>query len=208
MRRGWLSSRALALILTAFAISEIGILALRAGDISQYTRYIGLAKADRSTNANVQTYAQRTLQLYIGYRVWRKHPVFGAGWISIREPSVFGPELPAAHREFPDQPPLAFPSREHPWGIDNAYVQVLAELGIVGAALFLGLLAAVLQQGVRTLLDPSPGRSQVALLGTLWALVAAGLWIGAGLNVSPFTDSLLLGIGLIAVAFSGAELHA
>jgi O-antigen ligase len=204
IRRGWLSRRSLALLLVSVAVCGGGIFALRAGDISQYTRYIGLAKADHGTNANVQTYAQRSLQFYIGYRVWRDHPVFGAGWISIREPSVYGPQLPAAHREFPDQPPLAFPSPQHPWGIDNAYAQVLAELGLVGAVLFGALLIAVLERGLRASLRRPSDRAWIALLGTTWALIAAGLWIGQDLNVSPVTDTLWLGIGLIAVA--GAKL--
>jgi O-antigen ligase len=187
-------------VLVAVIVCGGGILTLRAGDITQYTRYIGISKGAHSDNSNVQTYAQRSLQLYIGYRVWRDHPVLGAGWVSIREPSVYGPQLPAAHREFPDQTPLAFPSRAHPWGIDNAYVQVLAELGVIGAALFVALLIAALERGLRLTFRSPPAPASVALLGTTWILIAAGVWIGQGLTISPYTDVAWLGIGFLAVA--------
>ena len=64
-----------------------------------------------------------TLLTYIGYRIWRDHPVVGAGWQASTDPDVVDPQLPAARKKFPDVAPLAFPTREHEWGVQNAYIQ-------------------------------------------------------------------------------------
>ncbi len=50
--------------------------------------------------------------VYIGWRIFLDHPVAGAGWqASSTEAHVYGDYLADAKREFPDAPPLAFPSR-------------------------------------------------------------------------------------------------
>ena len=90
-------------------VCGLGVLGLRHGDLTQYARYIGLAKADESTNRDAQTFAQRELMYYLGIRVWRDRPILGAGWQSIREQQVYAPFLPDAHRRFSDQPEQAFP---------------------------------------------------------------------------------------------------
>lgn len=200
VRRSRATPRVLAIVLATALVAELGVVVMRGGDIQQFARYIGIEAKDHATNANVQTYAQRSLQLYIGYRVWRDHPILGSGWQSVTEPAVFEPQLPAAHARFPDQPPLAFPSRAHPWGIDNAYVETLAELGLVGIVLLAAILAAGLIAGVRTALRAPPFAAGVATLGTAWLLVAAGVWIGQGLVIAPFTDTVWLGLGLVILA--------
>ncbi len=47
--------------------------------------------------------------------------------------------LAAARRRF-NQPAEAFPSPAHRWGVQNAYVQSLADLGILGLVAFLAAL--------------------------------------------------------------------
>ena len=113
-------------------------------------------KAEQSTNANVQTYAQRTLMYYVGLRIWEAHPLFGAGWQSVREQHVYSPFLAAAHRRFPSQSPQSFPSPQNKWGVDNAYIESLAELGLVGTAVFLAFLGISLALGLRGALRAPP----------------------------------------------------
>ena len=87
---------------------------------------------------------------YIGLRVWLDQPGARRGWQSIREQQVYAPFLDDAHRRYPDQPEQAFPYAADPMrrtAIDNAYIQTLAELGLVGLGLFLALLAAGLVLG-------------------------------------------------------------
>ncbi len=196
-------------VLTLAAVSvacALGLLALRGGDITQFARYLGVLKANRATTANVQSYAQRTLMYYIGLRVFEAHPLFGSGWQSIREQQVYTPFLAAAHRRFPTQPARAFPSPAHAWGVDNAYLQSLAELGLLGTALFLSVLAAGLRLGVVRALRGPPRHAQMALLGLLWLLAAMGVWSGQGLVAGIGFEAIAwFGIGLIAAGAASAS---
>ena len=85
-----------------------------------------IVKGKEAQTTNIQTYSHHTLLAYIGYRIWRDHPVVGAGWEASTDPDVVDPQLPAARRKFPDVAPLAFPTRAHEWGVQNAYVQAAA----------------------------------------------------------------------------------
>ena len=117
------------------AVIAGGILIMRGGDVDQFIRFLGIRRESVSAEENVQTYVQRTMLAYIGWRIFLDHPVAGAGWqASVKEEQVYGDYLDDAKREFPDTPPLAFPSPEHPYGIQNAYVQALADLGLIGFA--------------------------------------------------------------------------
>ncbi|HEX4520312.1 MAG TPA: O-antigen ligase family protein [Gaiellaceae bacterium] len=189
------TARQAAVVIGVTLACAVGMLTIRSGDISQFTSTIDKkAKAE-----NVNTYSQRTLMLYIGLRIWEAHPLFGSGWESIREPRVYSPFLAAAHRRFPNQPEEAFPSAEHRWGVDNAYVQSLAELGIVGTAVLLAFLATGVGMGIRGALRAPPESAELALMGLLWLLVTIGIWAGQGLVAGTgFAALPFFGLGLIA----------
>src|SRR5205814_766767 len=70
--------------------------------------------------------------------------VGGAGWQASNEPATVDPVLPVAHAKFRNLPPLAFPTREHEWGVQNAYVQTAADLGVVGVVLWFAPFAIAL----------------------------------------------------------------
>lgn len=188
------TGRQYAIVIGVTVVCAAGMLAIRSGDISQFTNTIDKkAKAE-----NVNTYSQRTLMLYIGLRIWEAHPFFGTGWQSIREPHVYTPFLAAAHRRFPNQPEEAFPSPEHRWGVDNAYVQSLAELGLVGTAVFLAFLATGVAMGIRGSLRAPPEGALLAFTGLLWLLVTIGIWGGQGLVAGTgFAALPFFGLGLI-----------
>src|SRR5439155_12448859 len=130
-RRRGLVVRDVAVTGAVVGVVAAGVLVLRAGDFENFLRFLHL-KGRETQTANIQTYSHHTLLAYIGYRIWRDHRVIGAGWQASSDPDVVDPQLPAAHREFPDVAPLAFPTREHEWGVQNAYVQAAADLGLIG----------------------------------------------------------------------------
>lgn len=204
--RSLLTRRTAAVLASLTIVCALGLAALRGGDIAQFGRFSGILPANTATKTQVQTYAQRTLMYYIALRVFEAHPLLGAGWQSTREQQVYSPFLAAAHREFPGQPAQAFPAPSHTWAIDDAYLQVLAELGLVGAAFFLALLGTGVATGVRRSVHAAPAGLMGAALGLMWLLGTMGDWAGQGLDVGIGLTALpWLGIGLIAAAGTDAE---
>src|SRR5213076_541092 len=139
-RRRRLMVRDFAVSGAVVAVVAGGVLVLRAGDFEHFLRFLHL-KGRETQTSNIETYSHHTLLAYIGYRIWRDHPVAGAGWQASTEPGTVDPVLPAAHARFPDVTPLAFPTRAHEWGVQNAYIQAAADLGVVGAVLWLAAFA-------------------------------------------------------------------
>ncbi len=189
-KRHLLGRRTLAVAVAAVALASLGVVGLRAGDFGQFFRFLGVQRAQSSTTTNIQTYSQRTLLAYIGARIWLHHPIVGVGWEGSSEVSAFGPELPAAHSRFPHVSALAFPSTQHPYGVQILYVQVLADLGVVGFVLLVALFAAALAVAVRTALRGPPRAAFVATLGLFWLVLALGLWTAVGLVAGLPLDAL------------------
>ena len=192
-RRRSLAIRDVAVSGAVVGVVAAGVLVLRAGDFENFLRFLHL-KGKETQTANIQTYSHHTLLAYIGYRIWRDHPVIGAGWQASSDPDVVDPQLPAAHREFPDVAPLAFPTREHEWGVQNAYVQAAADLGLIGLVLWLAPFALALVLALRA--NAPPGGVAVFTI-----LAAMGIWGGQGLVAGiPLDAATWLGLGLGATA--------
>ena len=199
--RRLLAGRWIAAALAAVIVVCAGVAVLRARDMSQFLRFVGLEHTTASTRRNVQTYSQRTVLAYVGIKVWLEHPVAGAGWEATTEPATVDPVLPAARRRFPDVAARAFPTASHEYGVQLVYVQTLADLGIVGLALLGGFLVTPLVLGFRTALRAPPQAAAGAALGVFWLLLVCGLFLGVGLIAGIPTDALLwLGIGSVATA--------
>jgi len=196
------SWRRVAAILAIAAVAGGGVVLLRGGDIASFLHFLGVGKQEQT--GNVETYTQRTVLVYIGWRIFLDHPAVGAGWDGSAEQWAYGPHLADAHREFPGAPDLSFPSPEHPWGVQNAYVQALSDLGVVGTILFLGLLALCLVVTGRLALRGPPEEALVPLLAAAWLLVTMGVLSATGFVAGIPTDGLLwLAIGLTATAAVG-----
>jgi hypothetical protein len=192
------SLRSVAAILAIAAVAGGGVVLLRGGDIASFLHFLGVGKKEQT--AGVETYTQRTLLVYIGWRIFLDHPGVGVGWDGSSERWAYGPYLADAHRKFPDAPPLAFPSPAHSWGVQNAYVQALSDLGIVGTLVFLGFLATCLVVPGRALRAP-PAQALVPLLSVCWLLVAMGVLSASGFVAGIPTDALTwLAVGLAATA--------
>lgn len=192
-RRRRLELRDLTVTGGVVALVAGGVLVLRAGDFEHFLRFLHL-KGKETQNANIETYSQHTLLAYIGYRIWRAHLVAGAGWQASTEPATVDPQLPAAHRKFPNVSPLAFPTREHEWGVQDAYVQAAADLGAIGLVLWLLPFALALLVALRANAPPCG-------VATFTILAAMGVWVGQGLVAGIPLDAVMwLGFGLAATA--------
>jgi O-Antigen ligase len=193
-RRHALGVRDAVLSLALVGIVSLGVLALRAGDYDQFFRFLHIKGKEHAQPANVQTYAHHTLLAYIGYRIWRAHPVVGSGWQGSTDASVVDPQLPAARRKFPDVAPLAFPTPAHEWGVQDAYVQAAADLGAIGFVLWLLPFATALVLAFRA-------SGPLGAVASFVVVAAAGLWAGQGLVAGLPLDAVTwLGFGLAATA--------
>jgi hypothetical protein len=185
--RAALALAAVVLLVTA------GTAVMRASTIERFAEFIGLR--ERVADTGVESYAHRTLLAYIGGRIWLDRPVTGVGWQASSEEWAYGPFLADARARFPSEPDQAFPSPEHPWGIQMLYLQAAADLGIAGIALLLGLAAAGVTAGIRGLRS-----SPAALVGLGWLCVVAGVWSGIGLVAGlPLGALTWIAFGLVNV---------
>jgi O-antigen ligase len=186
-------------LVAVVAVVGGGIFALREADMRAFLRFLGVEPARDTDTFAGESYVQRYLLAYIGGRIFLDHPVLGAGWQATSEEETYGPYVPDARRRFPEADPLAFPSPEHPWGVQNAYIQAAAELGIVGFAVFLGLLVAGLAVAWRAAARAPPDAALPTAVPILWLLVAMGVWLGLGLVAGiPLVGLTWLALGLAA----------
>ena len=134
---------------------------------------------------------------YIGVRIWWDHPILGVGF--ERSANRYQPYLADAIKRYPGQPAQAYPSPEHPWGVQNFWVQALADTGIVGLALLLSVFGIGLSFAWRA--GPEAFLSATAV-GVI--VVAAGTWNAIGIVAGvPLEAVTWLGLGLAAVARRG-----
>src|SRR5262249_40830657 len=182
----------------------LGVLGLRNGDAGPAIRAVGIGSKPKASY-DAASYVHRSLLAYIGVRMFADHPVVGVGWQGSEELENYRPYLAAAHRRFPDEPPRAFPSPAHAWGVQNAYLQTLTDLGVVGFAALVALFATAVTMGVRAARRARP-LTLPSLVGLLWLLVAAGVWNGLGLVAGIPLDALTwFAFGLIGAAAAWTE---
>jgi hypothetical protein len=174
------------------------VLALRTYDVTDFIDFFG--SADTASTEKIQSGAQRALLAYIGVRIWQDHSLLGVGF--GRSTYRYEPYLADAHRRFPNQPPQAYPSREHPWGVQNLWVQLLADVGVVGLTLALATFAA----GFALALRAPPDQAFLGVVAAGWILVAVGTWNGVGIVAGiPLQALTWLGLGLAALVATGVE---
>ena len=185
-----IAPRRVAWAAAAIAVVILGTVAIRGNDLQTFARFVGAStEAGQARSTHVQTYSQRTLLVWIGYEMWKDHPLLGVGWQGSSEPANFEPYLPAAHRRFPDVAALAFPADtpSRRYGVQNVWVQALADLGAVGLALWLAIFASAAWLGLRAALR---GASAAPLLGFAGTLLLAWLWTAQGFVAGIPLDAL------------------
>jgi O-antigen ligase len=190
----WLLGRRRALAIAAVvAVVAGGVVAIRTVDTRPLLDALGIERPrDVETDPEV-SWQQRFALAYIGGRIFLEQPVFGAGWQRSEDEEVYGQFVDDARRRFPDLPERALPSAEHPWGVQNAYVQAAADMGVVGLAAFLALFLVPLRAAWRA--------GAAGGVPILWLLVSMGVWIGLGLVAGiPLVGLTWLAVGLAAAA--------
>lgn len=182
-----------AVVAAVLVLVGAGVGVLRGGDISNYLSFLGVQPTPKSAKSHIETGPQRTMLSYIGLRIWEDHPWLGVGF--ERSANRYQPYLAAAKREFPNQPPGAFPSAAHPWGVQDFWIQLLSDTGVVGFALGVATFATALLLALRA----PPRVNWFKLVAAGWILVAAGTWLGEGIVAGiPLEAVTWLGFGLAA----------
>jgi O-antigen ligase len=180
--------RRLLAVAAVLAVTALGVAGMRANQLDSVLHLIGI-ETQHEKSKEVESYAHRAVLVYIGWQIFRDHPVAGAGWEASNDPATYMPYVPAAKRKYPDEPPLAFPAPDRPYGVQNLYVQFLADLGLVGLALLVAVFACAARVALRAR----------AAIGLMLIAVAAGVWIAQGIVAGIPLDALTwLGIGLVA----------
>ena len=137
----------------------LGTLVMRSSDVSQFLKFLGIKPGASQASLGGSSYSQRTVLAYFGLRIAAHRPLFGVGWQESAYEDAYRPYLAAARRRFPDVAPLAFPSPQHRWGVQNLYLQAAADMGLIGVAAVLALLGSGLVVGLRWALGRRrPGR--------------------------------------------------
>jgi O-antigen ligase len=171
-----------------------GAIAIRGTDLEAFAHFLGAKQQQKASQAKVQTYAHRTLLTWIGWQIFKDHPLTGVGWEGSAEPANFESYLPAAHRHFPNESPLAFPSAapDRRYGVQDSWVQALADLGVVGLLLWVGVFASAAWLAIGN-------ASALGIYALMSTLLLAWLWTAQGYVAGIPLDALTwLTFGLAA----------
>ncbi len=193
-----LAVRPVARVAAAAAIVLVGSIAIRGADLDAFVRFLGAAPGKQQAQpTKIQTYAHRTLLVWLGYKIWLDHPVLGVGFEGSAEPDNFEPYIPAAHRRFPDESPNSFPARppRRHYGVQNLWVQALADLGVIGFLLTAAVFAAAAWLAGRAALA---GR-RIGTIALAWTALLVWLFTAQGFIAGIPLDALTwLALGLAA----------
>jgi len=194
-----LDTRRLVVVAASAAIVLVGAVAIRGSDLDAFVRFLGATPGRQASQpAKIQTYTQRSVLVWIGYQIWKNHPLLGVGWEGSAEPASFLPYVPAARRRFPNVSPSTFPSSApgHQYGVQNVWLQALADLGVVGLALWVAVFAAAAWLAGRTAVRVG---AATAFIGLVWTGLLVGLWTAQGYVAGIPLDALTwLAFGLAA----------
>lgn len=201
--RGAATRRAVGLTLAVTAVISVGVLGLRTGDLGAFLRSIGIGEKQADPSGNAASWNERLIDAYIGGRVFLDNPIVGTGWHGELPPDEYVQYIDDARARFPDQPASYFPSSDDSFIPQQTYDQVLYELGIVGALLFLILAFVTVRTAVRVARawprgDPD---EPAAYLPAAWLGALAGGLAGAALfGGIPLAAIFWITIGVTALA--------
>ena len=202
-RRFQLTLRRLLVLAGAVAVVAVGVVALRADPLASFLRFAGIR--DDRPQTGIETYSQRTVLMYIGGRIFVDHAVAGVGWQRSSDADVYMPYVPDAKQKFPEVVAEAFPSPDTPWGIQNAYVQAAADLGVIGLGLLLTTFGAGIVLAARTVRRARLESAGPALVALSALLTLMGIWSALGLVAGiPLDAATWLVLGVSALPAAGA----
>jgi O-antigen ligase len=199
------SPRRLLALLALVAVVAGGVTAIRADSLEEFARFVGFG--DDEPPQGVETYTQRTVLAYIGLRIFQDNPIVGVGWQRSARPEVFEPYLPDARERFPNVDERAFPAEGREWGVQNLYVQILADAGIVGLVLLIMVGVGGLILAWRTAVYATRPWAAGAGLAVVCALLTlAGEWASLGIVAGiPIQAATCLLLGLAAAGAATVE---
>jgi hypothetical protein len=187
-------TRRIALMAVLVLAVAVGTLAIRSRAVADGLKFLGLRHGSGGAAVAVQSYRQRALLAYIGGRIFLAHPVLGVGFEGSTDEYAYGPFVADAMKRF-TQPAYAFPSPQHPWGVQNAYVQSLSDFGFLGLPVFLAALIVPVAIALRR------GVGDRRLAGPALVLVCVGAWNGFGLVTGiPLAALTWLAVGVASAA--------
>jgi hypothetical protein len=194
LRRGELRWAAALLTIAVAGTTTGGTFALRHGDFGFLQSWFG--PPAETPGEYAASWSQRLIFSYIGGRIFLDEPVLGTGWHGLLPPDEFAQYLPDARERFSDQPPHYFPPADGVFVPQQAYDQVLYELGLVGAAVFLVLAAVAAWRAAVTTRRRSVDSAYVP---AGWLASIGGALAGAALlGGSPLTALFWLALGVVA----------
>jgi O-antigen ligase len=199
------SGRRLLALVAVVAVVGGGVTAIRSDTLNDFLQFVGLREEEQSLG--VESYSQRTVLAYIGLRIFQDDPILGVGWQRSSRPEVFEPYLADARARFPDVDPLAFPAEGREWGVQNLYVQMLADAGVVGLLLVLALGIGGLMLAFRTAgYAPNPWAAGGGLAMLCALATIAGTWASLGIVAGiPLQAATSLVLGLVVAGAAAAE---
>jgi O-antigen ligase len=179
-----------------------GTIAIRSSDLEAFGRFLGGSPAKQARPTRVATYAHRTLLAWMGWEIWKDHPLLGVGWEGSADPAIFVAYLPAMHRRFPGEPALAFPADapDRHYGVQDAWIEALSDLGVVGFVLWVSAFASAAWLALRRALRSDAAGPLLGLLGIgllVWLWAAQGFYAGIPLDALTF---IVFGLAVSRVA--------
>ena len=204
-RRFELSSQRFIALLALVAVVAAGVTAIRADSLEEFVRFLGIS--EQREPEGVETYSQRTVLAYIGVRIWEDNPVLGVGWQRSSRAEVFEPYLADARRRFPDVVDLAFPAEGREWGVQNLYVQILADAGLIGLVLLLAVGVGGMVLLWRTVAHaPRPWAAGAGVATICGILTLAGEWASLGIVAGiPILAATCILLGIAAAGAATVE---
>jgi len=199
------SLRQLLALAAVVAVVAGGVTAIRSEALDDFLQFVGIR--DDQQALGVESYSQRTVLAYIGLRIFKDDPILGVGWQRSSRPDVFEPYVDDARRRFPDVDSLAFPAAGREWGVQNLYIQMLADVGAIGLVLLLALGTGGLVLAWRTAAHATNPWAAGAGLAVLCAfLTLAGEWASLGIVPGiPLQAATCLLLGLAAAGAATVE---
>ena len=187
------------------AVVAGGVTAVRGDALEDFLRFLGV-RGDEPP-VGVESYSQRTVLAYIGLRIAQDNPIVGVGWQRSARPEVFEPYVDDARARFPDVDDLAFPAEGREWGVQNLYIQMLADAGVIGLALLLLVGAAGLLLAWRAATHaPTPWAAGAGLVAVCALLTIGAEWASLGIVAGiPLQAASCLLLGLAAAGAAAVE---
>jgi O-antigen ligase len=143
---------------------------------------------------------QRIVLGSAGLEVFAQHPLVGVGWGRSSDPDVIGaPDIAAEMRQrFPDVNPDFYPDIR-PGSVHNAYVQVLAETGLVGSCLLIATIVTM-RRRVRSIVARARGTDRDLARTAAMSLLLLLIWWNNNplFGAQPETVLAAVFLGLLA----------